>query len=93
MMRRYLTVIGAILAVLIGLAIWQKPPPDDMRRSVETELADYGRVHGVADIDLAAGEVGSHDWIVAASHSVKLAGGETFSCFGAYHVTVCQSPD
>jgi len=85
--------LASFSPVLIRLAIWRKPPLDDVRRSVETELADYGRAHDVADIDLAASEVESHDWIVAASHSLKLAGGETFSCLGAYHVTVRQSPD
>jgi hypothetical protein len=89
MMRRYLTVVGIIVVVLVGLAIWQKPPLENMRKSVETALAEYGRERGVPVVS----EVESNDWIVAASHRVKLAGGETFSCFGAYHVTVCQSPD
>lgn len=93
MMRRYLAVVGIILVVLVGLAIWQKPQLDDMRSGVEMALADYGRAHGVDGQRPAVAEMESHDWVVAVSHVVKLAGGETFSCFGAYHVTVCQSPD
>lgn len=92
MTRRYIAIVGIILTVLVGLAIWQKPPLEDMRKSVETALADYQQQHGVAGGG-PDGEAESHDWIVAASHSVKLESGETFSCFGAYRVTVCQSPD
>ncbi len=92
MMRRYLTIVGIILAVVVGLAIWQKPPLDDMRKSVETALADYQQQHGIAGGSPGA-KTESHDWVVAASHSVKLESGVVFSCFGAYHVTVCQSPD
>ena len=40
MMRRYLAVVGIILAVLVGLAIWQKPALEDMRNGVESALAD-----------------------------------------------------
>ncbi len=93
MMRRYLAVVGIILAVLVGIAIWQKPRLEDMRNGVETALADYGRDHGADGGRPAVAKMESHDWIVAVSHMVKLAGGETFSCFGAYHVTVCSSPD
>lgn len=93
MMRRYLAVVGIILVVLVGLAVWQKPQLEDMRNGVETALADYGREHGVDGGRPAVATMESHDWVVAVSHVVKLAGGETFSCFGAYHVTVCSSPD
>ena len=92
MMRRYLAIVGVILAALVGFAIWQKPPLEDMRTSVETALADYQQQHGVA-AGGPGGKAESHDWIVAASHSVKLESGEVFSCFGAYRITVCQSPD
>lgn len=92
MIRRYITIVGIILVVVIGLAIWQKPRLEDMRKDVETALADYRQQHGVAGGG-PGGEAESHDWIVAASHSVKLGGGEVFSCFGAYRITVCQSPD
>ncbi len=93
MMRRYLAVVGIILAVLVGLAIWQKPALEDMRNGVETALADYGREHGADGERPPVAAMESHDWVVAVSHVVTLAGGETFSCFGAYHVTVCSSPD
>lgn len=92
MMRRYITIVGIILAVVVGLAIWQKPPLENMRKSVETALADYQQQHGIV-AGSPGGKAESHDWIVAASHSVKLESGETFSCFGAYRITVCQSPD
>lgn len=92
MTRRYFTIVGIVLAVVIGLAIWQKPPLEDMRKNVEAALADYQQQHGIAGGG-PGGKAESHDWIVAASHSVKLASGEVFSCFGAYRITVCQSPD
>lgn len=93
MIKRYLVVVGIMLAVLLGLAVWLKPPLDRMRDSVEADLATYGREHGAEGGRPAGAEMESHDWVVAVSHAVKLADGATFSCFGAFKVTVCNAPD
>ena len=34
----------------------------------------------------------SHDWLVAVSHSACVDH-TTFSCVGAFKVTICQQPD
>ena len=36
-MRRYFTVVGIILVVLIGLGFWLKPSLQDLRESVDGE--------------------------------------------------------
>jgi hypothetical protein len=91
--RRYLAIVGVILATLLGLGVWLKPPLADMREGVEEGLTAY------AAETLKAGEampevshVESHDWLVAVSHSARL-NDKTFSCVGAFKVTVCQQPD
>lgn len=93
MMKRYLMVVGIIIAVVIALGIWLKPPLAKMRESVYGELSRYAQAR------IAAGETApaitstdSNDWGVAVSHFVK-AGDLAFYCFGAYRVTFCSSPD
>jgi hypothetical protein len=93
MMRRYLAVVGIILAVIVALGFWLKPSLQGMRDGVDGELTRF------AQAKLAAGEtapaitsVDSTDWGIAASHFVH-AGDLTFYCLGAYRVTVCGSPD
>ncbi len=93
MLKRYLATVGIILAVLVGLGVWLKPPLADMREGVDEGLTAY------AAQKLAAGEAmpevrhtESHDWLVAVSHAAKV-GAETFYCVGAFKVTVCNSPD
>lgn len=91
--KRYLAVVGIILVTLVALGVWLKPPLADMREGVDEGLAAY------AAGNLKAGEaapevshVESHDWLVAVSHSAKV-GEKTFSCVGAFKVTICQEPD
>ncbi len=74
--------------MLLGLAVWLKPPLDRMGDSVERDLASYGREHDTEGGRPAVAEIESHDWVVAVSHVMKLADGATFSCFGAFKVTV-----
>lgn len=93
MLKRYLIVVGIILAVLVAAGAWLKPPLDAMRKGVDEGLSAY------AAHQLKAGEVRpevshveSHDWVVAVSHVAKV-GDKTFYCFGAFKVTFCQYPD
>jgi len=92
-MRRYFTIVGIIIAVLVGLGFWLKPSLQDLRASVDGEVTSYARAKTAAgEIVPAISSVESTDWGVAVSHFVR-AGELTFSCFGAYRVTVCSSPD
>jgi hypothetical protein len=93
MMRRYLAVVGIILAVTIGLGVWLKPPLQKMRDIVDRELTQYAQAR------VAAGETApaitstdSTDWGIAVSHFVRV-GEFVFSCVGGYRVTICSSPD
>ncbi len=93
MMRRYFTIVGVILAVLIGLGFWLKPSPQDLRDSVDGNVLSYFRTKE------AAGEaapkidfVETNNFGIFVSHVVR-AGELTFSCHGAYRVTVCAMPD
>lgn len=88
--RRYLTVVGIILVVLVAAAMWLKPPLSKMRKGVEAGLAEYAREH------LKPGETmpvvthtSSHDWGVAVSH-IATVGDKTFFCVGAFRVTFCD---
>lgn len=93
MIRRYLAVVGIIFAVVIGLGVWLKPPLQDMRESVDAELARFAQAKVVAGESAPAiTSVASNDWGVAVSHVVR-AGDLAFYCIGAYRVTVCSSPD
>lgn len=91
--KRYLIVVAIILAVLAGAGVWLKPPLERMREGVEEGLSEYAKRH------LRPGEpmpaithVESHDWGLAVSHTAK-AGDKTFSCFGAFKVTICNVAD
>jgi hypothetical protein len=88
--RRYLTVVAIILAVLVAAGIWLKPPLAKMREGVDAGLTEYARQH------LKPGEAmpvvthtESHDWGIAVSH-VAMVGEKTFFCVGAFKVTICD---
>jgi len=92
-MRRYFTVVGIILALLIGLGFWLKPSLQDLRESVDGEVTSYARAKTAAgEIAPAISSVESNDFGVFVSHFVRMDE-LTFSCVGAYRVTVCASPD
>jgi hypothetical protein len=92
-LKRYLMVVGIILAALVGLGVWLKPPLDKMREGVEAGLSAYARNH------LKPGETmpsvthtQTHDWLVAVSHTARV-GDLTFYCYGAFKVTYCNLPE
>lgn len=90
--RRYFTVVGIILAVLIGLGVWLKPAPETMRENVETGLTEYARTKAEAGETLPAiSHQESKDWIIAVSHTATV-GDETFFCVGGFKVTYCDIP-
>lgn len=93
MMRPYLAIVGIIIAVVIALGVWLKPPLQNMRESVDGELSRYGQARVAAgETAPAITSVASNDWGVAVSHFVR-AGDLAFYCIGAYRVTFCSSPD
>lgn len=92
-LKRYLTVLGVIVAVIIALGVWLKPSVKAMEESVTQMVTEY------AAAKTAAGEIApevtsreSHDWVIIVSHVAKM-GEETFSCVSGFKVTVCQSPE
>lgn len=88
--RRYLTVVGIILVVVLAAGVWLKPPLQKMRHGVEEGLKEYARAHlkpGETMPDVAQQE--SHDWAIAVSH-VATVGDKTFYCVGAFKVTICN---
>jgi hypothetical protein len=90
--RRYLAVVAIILAMLIGLSIWRKPPLEDIRAGVEEGLSAQAAGNlktGEAMPEMS--DVGSHDWLVAVSHAARM-GQKTLSWVGACKVTICQQP-
>ena len=98
LIKRYLVVVGAILAVLIGGAVATKPKPEKMRAGVEEAMAAYAAAQAQApevlkDISLPSHISREHDYIVAVSYEAETEGGQKFSCWGAFIVTVCNSPD
>lgn len=93
MMRRYFAIVGIILAVLIGLGFWLKPSLQDLRERVDGDVQSYAQTRMAAGEGApAVSSVKSNDWGVFVSHVVRM-GELTFSCVGAYRVTVCTSPD
>lgn len=93
MMRRYFTIVGIILAAMIGLGLWLKPPLQNMRDIVDREVARYVEAKGGAGGSAPAiTSVASNDWAIAVSHVVHV-GEDAFYCAGAYRMTVCGSPD
>lgn len=92
MIGRYFSVVGIILLVVIGLAVWLKPPLADMREGVEAGLSEYARTKlKPGETMPAVTHVDSRDWLVAVSHVAKV-GDLTFYCAGAFRVTVCGDP-
>ncbi|MFT3722666.1 MAG: hypothetical protein QM773_03685 [Hyphomonadaceae bacterium] len=92
MIRRYFSIVGIILVVVLGLGVWLKPPLKQMREGVEIGLSEYAKTK------LKPGEampvvthVSSQDWLIAVSH-VAQVGKLTFYCVGAYKVTICDYP-
>ena len=93
MLKRYLVVVAIILAALVGLGVWLKPPLDDMRKGVEEGLSAYAANRLQAGETMpAVNHVESHDWLVAVSH-IATVGDKTFYCVGALKVTVCDHPE
>ena len=91
--KRYFTVVGVILAGVIALGVWLKPPLDKMREGVEDGLVEYARNHlKTGETMPAVTHTESHDWLIAASHTARV-GDLTFYCTGAFKVTVCNLPD
>lgn len=93
MLKRYLTIVGLILVVIVGLGVWLKPPLAKLRASVEEGL----QAHAVRKLQAgkampAVSHIASRDWLVAVSHSARV-GEDIFYCFGAFRVTFCQHPD
>ncbi len=91
--RRYLTAVGLILAVVVGVGVLTKPPPDRLRDGVEEALTAYAQTRQEAG--QPAPEVvhrRANDWIIAVSHEAR-AGGELFYCIGGFFITFCSSPD
>lgn len=88
--RRYFTVVGIILLVVIGLGVWLKPPVSQLRESVEMNLADDARERAArGDTSVVTVSHASQDWLIAASHTAK-AGDKTYFCAGAFRVTFCM---
>ncbi len=92
-LKRYLTVVGVILVVFISLGVWLKPSIEQMRMGVGEGLSELARLKSAAgDTTPPVVHEESHDWIIAVSHVAKV-GEDTFYCWGAFKVTVCNWPD
>lgn len=93
MLQRYLVVVGIILAVVLGLGVWLKPPLDKMREGVAEGLTEYAKHHlkpGETMPSVTHAE--THDWLIAVSHTARV-GDLSFYCYGAFKVTVCNLPE
>jgi hypothetical protein len=92
-LKRYLMVVGIILAAVVALGVWLKPPLDRMREGVNAGLTEYARHHlKPGETMPSVSHTESHDWIVAVSHTARV-GDLSFYCFGAFKVTVCNLPE
>ena len=97
LVKRYFTVLGAILLVLIGGLFMTKPKPGDLKRGVDEAMAAYTKAQAAApagtmrDISLPQ-VIEEHDWVLVRSYSVQ-QDGKSFTCWGVSVVTVCNSPD
>ena len=97
MIKRYLIVVGAILAVVLGGLYATKPKAGEMKRNVEEAMTAYREAQAAAppgtlrEISLPQ-IVEEHDWILARSYSAQ-QDGKSFACWGVSIVTVCDSPD
>lgn len=93
MVKRYLMVVGVILAVIIALGVWLKPPVEQMRNGLETGIAQYRQAKqktGGPPPVITHQE--SRDWLIAVSH-IATVDEKTYACVGAFKVTVCNTPD
>lgn len=92
-MKRYLTVVGIILAAIIGLGLWLKPPLEKVREGVEEGIAAYAKAESEAGgPPPTVTQQESRDWIIAVSHVASI-GDKTFYCIGGFKVTFCASPE
>jgi hypothetical protein len=95
--KRYFIVVGIILAVVIGAGIATKPKPGEMKRDAEEAMTDYAKAQKetglVGELQLPSQIAEERDWLVAVSYTARQADGKTYSCWGAFRVTVCNSPD
>ena len=97
LIKRYLLVVGAILAVLAGALFLTKPKEGEIRRSVDEAMAAYTKAQAAAPAgtmrEISLPKItGEHDWILARSYSAE-QDGKSFSCWGVSIVTVCDAPD
>lgn len=93
MMRRYLTIVAVIIALVVALGFWMKPSLQSIRDGVDGELASFTKARAAAGEPAPAiTSADSNDWGIAVSHVVR-AGDVAFYCIGAYRVTFCTSPD
>lgn len=91
--RRWLMLFGVLIVGIVSVGVWLKPPVEDMREAVDEGLRAWAAAH--ADKGAAAREVThseSHDWGIVVSHTAQV-GDITFSCWGGFKVTVCNTPD
>jgi hypothetical protein len=92
-LKRYLMVVALILAVIVALGVWLKPPVEKMEEAVTQALTEYVRSKTAAGGPApVVTQQESHDWVIIVSHVAKV-GEETFSCIGGFKVTFCQSPE
>jgi hypothetical protein len=95
--KRYLIVVGVILAVVIGGLFATKPKAGEMKRSVDEAMLAYKEAQAAAppgtlrDISLPQ-IVEERDWILARSYTAE-QDGKRFSCWGVSVVTVCDALD
>jgi hypothetical protein len=92
MARRYLVVVAMFSprspARASGSSLrWRTCAPAP--RGLSADAADSLKA-GEAMPEVSDAE--SHDWLVAVSHSACVDQ-KTFSCVGAFKVTICQQPD
>ncbi|MDP3738384.1 MAG: hypothetical protein Q8R02_13395 [Hyphomonadaceae bacterium] len=95
MIRRYFAVVGCILAVLVGLAIWLKPKPDEIRKGLEEAAASYEAARAASpepleDLNVPTRIFEERDYLVAVSYKATFDSGKTVSCFSAFKVTICD---
>jgi hypothetical protein len=90
--RRWLMLFGIIIAGIISVGVWLKPPVEQMREGVEEGLREYAKLNakpGEAAPEVSHSE--SHDWGIFVAHTAQV-GEKTFSCWGGFKVTVCNLP-
>ena len=95
MITRYFMIVGCILAVLFGLAVWLKPKPDEIRKGIEEAAASYKKAQAASpapleDLDLPRQISEERDYLVAVSYKATFDSGKTVSCVGAFKVTICD---